>query len=522
MNVPLLIQFHGKNLVENKIDNYINVTQYGSKLYVKGLDSDKNKVQFVTNEFPITYFLESQESFDKYSVYRNKLKQFNFSNIQDARDWHKRIKDAKLKIYGDEDLSSQYIANLAKKSVVNSSDLNILYYDIETTVSSQKFALPEKAEESCTLISAYDNRSKKVHLFYYQDFKLDEKIKISYDVVYHKSNNEKELLLQFVNYWKMLNPDVVSGWNTNGFDNVYIYFRLMKLFNNKIVSNLSPFGVVSVRQGKSPITGNDQYNIKFLGVATLDYLDVYKKFVLKARPNYQLDTIAEIELGENKISHAGSFKEFYTNEWDTFVSYNIRDTELVVKLNEKLKLLDIAIKMSYICNVNYDDVLGTVKKVESLIADYLKKDDIVTPYRKSSIGGTYGGGFVQDPVVGMHTSLVSYDVTSLYPSVTRQHNISPETIVENAPEEIEKVADAIRKNPEDYELCKIDTSPLKGTPYTISPTGTIFRNDFEGIIPKIMSNLFVGRKTTRKQGQVHQQNAERIKEELKRRGIEVH
>ena len=178
---------------------------------------------------------------------------------------------------------------------------------------------------------------------------------------------------------------------------------------------------------------NKQQNYyDILGVDVLDYLDLYRKHTFVRRESYKLDYIGEVELGEKKTENPyDTFKEFYQNDYQLFVEYNIQDVELVDKLEDKMKLIALHLTMAYEAKVNYQDVFGQVRMWDTIIYNHLRTKNIVPPAmieEKKSLKG-YEGAYVKDPVVGFHDWICSFDLNSLYPHLIMQYNISFETMV---------------------------------------------------------------------------------------------
>ena len=218
-----------------------------------------------------------------------------------------------------------------------------------------------------------------------------------------------------------------------------------------------------------------------MGVATLDYLDLYRKHTFVRRESYKLDYIGEVELGENKNENPyDTFKEFYTKDYQQFIEYNIQDVELVDKLEDKMKLIELHLTMAYEAKVNYQDVFGQVRMWDTIIFNHLKSKNVVVPANKESEKSrAYEGAYVKDPVVGFHNWIVSFDLNSLYPHLIMQYNISPETMVGYDPN---------RVNVENMLNQKSDLSDLDTR--TITPNGAQFRTDKQGFLPELMDKLY--------------------------------
>ena len=177
--------------------------------------------------------------------------------------------------------------------------------------------------------------------------------------------------------------------------------------------------------------GRNHQSYTLDGIAALDYLDLYKKFTYSNQERYTLDHIAFVELGERKDGNPyETFREWYTKDYQSFIEYNIQDVEIVDKLEDKMKLIELALTMAYDAKVNFTDVLGTVRYWDILIYNYLRERNIVIPQKSDNKKvEKFEGAYVKDPQVGMHNWVMSFDLNSLYPHLIMQYSISPENII---------------------------------------------------------------------------------------------
>ena len=160
---------------------------------------------------------------------------------------------------------------------------------------------------------------------------------------------------------------VVTGWNIQLYDIPYICKRLNRVLGEKLMKRFSNWGLVT--EGETYINGRKHTTFDVGGLTQLDYLDLYKKFTYKAQESYRLDYIAEVELGQKKLDHSefDTFKDFYTQGWQKFIEYNIVDVELVDRLEDKMKLIELALTMAYDAKVNYADVFYQVRMWDNII-----------------------------------------------------------------------------------------------------------------------------------------------------------
>ena len=273
-------------------------------------------------------------------------------------------------------------------------------------------------------------------------------------------------------------PDVITGWNIQLYDIPYIFRRLERVLGEKLKKRMSPWGLVS--EGEIHLMGRTHITFDIGGVTQLDYLDLYKKFTYKAQESYRLDYIAEVELGQKKLDHSefDTFKDFYTKGWQKFIEYNIVDVELVDRLEDKMKLIELALTMAYDAKVNYSDVFYQVRMWDTIIYNYLKKRNIVIPPKnRTAKGEKYAGAYVKEPVPGKYDWVVSFDLNSLYPHLIMQYNISPETLREtrHPSASVERFLNQEVEITEDYATCA---------------NGAQYRKDVRGFLPELMDKMY--------------------------------
>jgi DNA polymerase elongation subunit (family B) len=254
----------------------------------------------------------------------------------------------------------------------------------------------------------------------------NEKIK------YIRCKDEHELLLKFLDVWrsKWFSPDLITGWNVEGFDIPYIVNRIRRVLGHNMAKKLSPWEILEERTIQ--FMGREQQVFIPVGISTLDYLQLYKKFSFTNQESYRLDHIAFVELGERKMDYSeyDSLFGLYKNDFQKFIEYNIKDVDLVDRLDEKLKLIEQVFAIAYDGKVNYQDAFTSVRMWDVIIHNYLLNQRIVVPQlRVGNKDGQIIGAYVKDPKKGMHKWVVSFDLNSLYPHIIMQYNISPETYI---------------------------------------------------------------------------------------------
>jgi DNA polymerase elongation subunit (family B) len=346
--------------------------------------------------------------------------------------------------------------------------------DIEVA-SESGFPDVESCSEEILAISIQDYTTKKIVTWGVKPFN-----NVRDDVTYHCCESEYALLNSFINYWMIDVPDVVTGWNIQLYDIPYICKRLNRVLGEKLMKRLSNWGLVT--EGEIFITGRKHITFDIGGLTQLDYLNLYKKFTYKAQESYRLDYIAEVELGQKKLDHSefNTFKDFYTKGWQKYIEYNIVDVELVDRLEDKMKLIELALTMAYDAKVNYADVFYQVRVWDTIIYNYLKKRDIVIPPKsKSQKNEKYAGAYVKEPIPGKYDWVVNFDLNSLYPHLIMQFNVSPETLVDERHPTV--TVDKILNQELTFELYK---------DYAVCPNGAMFRKDVRGFLPELMEKMY--------------------------------
>ena len=307
----------------------------------------------------------------------------------------------------------------------------VMVFDIEVEVT-EGFPSPSKAENKITAIALWDSVTDEYYCYILDpENKLEIK---SENCVLKKGNNtiigfksEIEMLNAFLGKYCEIRPTIITGWNTDNFDIPYLYNRVLQLLGQEFAGLLSPIGVVKYSDYRQ--------RFEIAGVSCLDYLGLYKKFTPSLKPSYRLDAVGEDEVGIKKGSYEGTLNELYENDRKKFVAYNLNDVHIVVELDKKLDYIETSRGICHIGHVPYEDIYMSSRYLEGSILTYCKKRNIVVPNKNPygrqlmSKNDKFAGAYVQDPIKGRHEWVYDLDVTSMYPSVIRSLNISPETKV---------------------------------------------------------------------------------------------
>ena len=222
-------------------------------------------------------------------------------------------------------------------------------------------------------------------------------------------------------------PTILSGWNSDLFDIPYLYNRMCVVLGKEMSDTLSPINKVFHNENQ------DVY--KIAGRASLDYLKLYRKFSMGDRSSYALDAIGSLEVDMKKIEYSGTLQDLYENDITKYVEYNIRDVEILKKLDEKLGYIDTARALCHKGHIPYESIYTQSHILDGAMLTYLKRRDLIAPSKKLSGIQNYrgsgrdriSGAFVKTPQSGLHEWVFDIDATSMYPSIIMSLNISPET-----------------------------------------------------------------------------------------------
>ena len=464
---------------------YTNVQLVGDNFLVRGYENGKH---FMTREkFYPTLFVPAKKKTKYKTLTGDYVEPVNPGTVRESREFIKRYDGVEnFSVYGNDRYIYQYISEMypAEEIKFDISKIKLTTLDIEVK-SENGFPDVESCAEEILLISIQDYTTKQIRTWGQGPFNNKQD-----NVIYKGYNSEYELLSAFINWWMIEEntPEVITGWNIELYDIPYLSRRLERVLGEKLMKRLSPWGLVT--EDEIYIAGRKNIAYDVGGITQLDYLNLYKKFTYKAQESYRLDYIASVELGQKKLDHSeyDTFKDFYTKGWQKFVEYNIIDVELVDRMEDKMKLIELAITMAYDAKANYVDVFSQVRMWDTIIYNYLKKRNIVIPPKnRSNKNEKYAGAYVKEPIPGKYDWVVSFDLNSLYPHLIMQYNISPETLKDER--HPTATVDRILSEEINFELHK-DTA--------VCANGAMYRKDKRGFLPEIMEKIYKDRTVYKK------------------------
>jgi len=475
---------------------YTNVQMVGDHFLVRGYENGRH---FATREkFYPTLFVPSNKETKYKTLEGDYVESIDPGTVRDCREFIKKYDGVQnFKIYGNDRYIYQYISEMYPEEEVKFDTTKIKISTIDIEVKTENgFPDVESAAEEVLLITVQDYTTKQIRTWGQGPFNNKQE-----NVIYKSFRTEYELLNDFINWWMIETntPEVVTGWNSELYDMPYLVRRIDRILGEKLMKRLSPWGLVTERE--TIVMGRKQISYDVGGITQLDYLNLYKKFTYKAQESYRLDYIASVELNQKKLDHSefDTFKDFYTKGWQKFVEYNIIDVELVDRMEDKMKLIELAITMAYDAKVNYNDVFYQVRMWDAIIYNYLKKRNIVIPPKeRSDKDAKYAGAYVKQPVPGKYDWVVSFDLNSLYPHLIMQYNISPETLRETRHPSV--TVDKILNQELTFELYK-DSA--------VCANGAMYRKDVRGFLPELMEKIYKDRTIYKKKMLIAKQDYEK-------------
>ena len=327
--------------------------------------------------------------------------------------------------------------------------------------------------------------------------------------------SERELIKRFLDKFEELDPTIVTGWNSAYFDIPYLYFRLTKIVGGDEVARMSPIRKVDFSEFAGEI------RIKIGGVNHLDYMLLHKKYIAKEEPSYKLGEIGTKYVKLGKIEYEGNLNTLFKNDLNAFIEYNLRDVEIIEKLEEKLKFIELTVMISHICNIPYESIYYNTVMNEGAILKYLKREGIISPNKPTTHNPilkntkeSYAGGYLLEPIPGLYFDVIDLDFTSLYPSIIKSLNLGIETLVgrikvdnnptyeqnhsleklkERDPDEVITI-EKVNKTSYTLKSATIKIGDLvkliEKNEYTVAASGAMFRTDEKSVVAKILEGWF--------------------------------
>ena len=477
---------------------YTNVEVWGAKILYRGVEEGR-RVRHKVDYHP-SLFVPSNKPTKYTTIYGDYLGKVNPGTIRDAREFVSQYDNIdNFKVYGMTRYQYCFIADEFKGTVDwDMSQIKIANIDIEVgEPDGGGFPEADQANGPLTAITVKMDGQ-------FTTFGCGDYINKRDDVTYIKCADEFDLIRKFLGWWQSEYPDIITGWNVQNFDIPYLVNRIRKLMGEKESNKLSPWGVLNDKLVDLGMNRKiKSYSI--LGIATLDLLDLYQRYAKngKSQESYKLDNIGHVELGERKLSYEeyGSLVGLYKEDYQKFIDYNIKDVDLVDKIDNKNKLIELALTLSYDNKCNFEDVFAQVRMWDVICFHHLKaQNKVVPPIERHEKEAAYVGAYVKDPLVGFHKWVASFDVNSEYPSVIMGSNISPETIIEpdNYTDNMRSIISG-NVGVDSLLARKLDLHSLKDENVCLTANGQFFRRDKQGFMPEMVEKMFADRKVYKKE-----------------------
>ena len=455
-------------------------------------DDEKGHLQFPFRN----YAFRKSASGTFSSIYGDKLEKIYNFNPRDPSLFE-----------SDVPLETRILIDAYEDSDEQSKGHVIATIDIEVSTEGG-FPVIADGDKEITAIALHDSSTQK-----YTVFILDTERKIqdtiNGDVEIRSFDNEESLLMHFYTKWEEIQPTIVTGWNIDGFDMLYLYNRSKQVVGETNAKRISPIGIAHYNKYTERMT--------IAGVSSLDYLTLYKKFSGKNEPSYTLGAIGKKVVNIDKLTYRGSLNDLYKEDINRYIEYNLNDVKIVVALDKKLQFIDLARGICHTGHVSYEQFGTSSRYLEGAILIYLRRQGKVAPnkpiegreeyeQRLEDNEEGFEGAYVKDPVPGRYDWVFDLDLTSMYPNIIISLNISPET----------KIGKAENWNAEEFVRGNLQTVNLSGQPYnaedfrkmleennfSIASNGAIYKqpteNGKEGTIPSILIKWFNERKNMRK------------------------
>ena len=456
---------------------YTNVFQIGNDILIRGYENGKHFSD--RQKFQPTLYVPTKRKSKWRTLDNVPVEPVKPGTIRDCREFIDKYSSVNgFAVFGNERYVHQYISEMYPENEIkfDISKIKLITIDIEVAAESG-FPDPFNCAEELLLITIQDYNTKKVITFGSRPYANQDRPNFRYV----QCHDEEDLISRFLDWWQQNTPEVITGWNCEFYDIPYLTGRIERIMGEKTMKKMSPWNIL--RRNEIVIAGRKNISCDVAGISVIDYLDLYKKS--PGTPNqesYRLDHIASQELGQKKLDHSefDTFREFYTKAWNKFVDYNIVDVELVDKLEDKLKLIDLCLTRAYDAKVNFSDIAYQVRTWDAIIYNYLKKQHIVIPQKeRNQKDEKYAGAYVKEPKPGVYEWVVNFDLNSLYPHLIMQYNISPETLLD-------------KKHPSATvdKLLNQDITFEMYSDYAVCANGAMYRKDKKGFLPELMEKMY--------------------------------
>jgi DNA polymerase elongation subunit (family B) len=563
---------------------YTNIFKRGNWMYVRYINEQGEACSKQVSFKPFIFNpVNDRENFDARGLRGEYLKKTVFDTPDEFDNYVDRYKDAVgFRCYGSRNVVHQYIAENYKGKINYDPTLirgAIIDLEVESGTFTVKdgavpqadgcftkddieihkgpFPEPSESKYPITAATVYDSKTKtfftlglevftnhlgqRVRLGKYQHDASDEKVG-KLKVFYKGFDSEVTLLSFLVSVLSKISANYLSGWNSDTFDVPYMINRMKMIIGDKEVKAISPWEIIRQRTFTGSF-GREEVTYEIYGVDLLDYKELVDKHAYVELANKKLNTAAKHFLNEEKLSYeeAKSLTGLYFNNFEKYIKYNIRDVDLIVRMDAKLKFFDLSYSLAYMFHCNAGDTMATVEPWSAMTYEKLHNRGQEPEMRPLYDGDIqFLGGYVEEPKPGKYKWVISIDAQSLYPHNIMQFNLGVETKVDD------RTAYAIR-----MEICeelgKMEQTPfimrlaraikngdlindfywenpivfqtLKKHNVLMAPNCTFYRTDIKSVFAEFCEEIYSNRSKVKKVMLKREQELANVQEEMKKRGL---
>ena len=456
---------------------YSSFFQKWNKVYIRQINPDGTRTNFHVDYKPKLYVKSENPNCEFKTLYGEDLFEIEFKTIESAKEYAKASQD---KIFGYPRfdyacVDDQYPYDIEYKY----EDLRVVFVDIEVE-SGTHYSTIKNPDQPVTLIQLL---YKDVYYIFGTEFYET----FENNVKFIRCKDEEDLLKKFVQVFRKFDPDIISGWNSQGYDIPMLHERMNLIGLGDTFKKLSPFNYIDTSEVL--VFGKMQLRVDIKGIQHLDMIELIKKFDRKKYENYKLDTVAKAVLKKGKTSYDGKLSDLYVTDYKRFIEYGLTDVQLVKEIEDAKNLIRMVVMVGYMNKANYIDAFSQVRSWDNQIMIYLKhQDKMQVPYLIAKEDDDFieagdekfEGAYVFHPKTGRWEWVITDDVQSMHPSIIMSFNISPETYLGNS-----------NKNVEFFlKDCTQYTRELIDSNATSLANGAMFDNTYEGFLPKIVRRVF--------------------------------
>jgi len=407
------------------IDAYFD--RQADKIHV--VERKNGERQFQT--YPAEYVFYYADPKGKHrSIYNDPVTRFKTHN---AKEFHKEQRINSDKTLYESDINPVFRCLANNYQNVDSPELNVAFFDIEVDFDPDRgYSSPADPFNAITAISVYCTWLQKMITLVLPPSKMSKEEAEATIAKFEDTylfNREEDLLETFLGIIE--DADILSGWNSEGYDIPYTVNRVTRVLSKDDTRRFCLWNQFPKKRTFERF-GAENITFDIIGRVHMDYMQLYRKYTYEERHSYSLDAIGEHELQERKTPYEGTLDQLYNNDFETFIEYNRQDTLLLKKLDDKLKFLDLANELAHANTVLLQTTMGAVAVTEQAIINEAHERGMVVPNRRERLTDEdtqAAGAYVAYPRKGLHDYIGSVDINSLYPSAIRALNMGNETII---------------------------------------------------------------------------------------------